>query len=52
MICGIFGEDLDADWGDGGTWTLTDPLARELARQELREPFFGQLPPFLINLLP
>lgn len=52
MICGIPGEDLDADWGDGGTWTLTDPLARELARQELREPFFGQLPPFLINLLP
>jgi hypothetical protein len=33
-FCGIKGVDPDADWGDGGTWTLADPLARALIRQE------------------
>ena len=42
-ICGIgginalgnpFGIDPDADWGDGGTWSLADPLAGDLEQLE------------------
>jgi hypothetical protein len=32
--CGIPQVDPDADWGDGGTWSLADPLAQDLAQLE------------------
>ena len=28
--CGLTRMDPDADWGDGGTWTLTDPVEAQL----------------------
>jgi hypothetical protein len=31
------GADPDMDWGDGGTWTLLDPLAQNLLALEVRE---------------
>jgi hypothetical protein len=43
------GADPDADWGDGGTWTLIDPLARELSDledQEVRQFIQTFLPVF------
>jgi hypothetical protein len=48
-ICGsgpaMDGVDPDADWGDGGTWLLTDPLEVSLEQAEgntaLYLPFFG-----------
>jgi hypothetical protein len=33
-ICGISQPDPDADWGDGGLWSLRDPLAGELDQLE------------------
>jgi glycoside hydrolase-like protein len=35
-ICGIQQPDPDADWGDGGLWSLSDPLAVELDQLERR----------------
>jgi hypothetical protein len=50
----VEGADPDADWGDGGTWSLVTPLAQELSQLEDREarqlfqnfvvPFAGLLP--------
>lgn len=34
-LAGIAGEDLDYDWGDGGTWAPTDPLNLELTQIEV-----------------
>lgn len=48
----VDGRDPDADWGDGGTWNLTDPIAAHLSDLEKREraaveqevqKFWGQL---------
>lgn len=45
-ICGIggtsadnkpFGIDPDADWGDGGTWSLADPLTQAMINVEVLE---------------
>ena len=51
-ICTIGGQDLDADWGDGGTWSLADPLAHELRRQERLGSFLYWLTPVLTALEP
>ena len=50
----VNGADPDADWYDGGTWTLTDPLALELADMEDQEAraFLRQFVPVLEGLLP
>jgi len=52
-ICGIGGEDLDADWGDGGTWSYHSQLAQELLDFELRAAVaqFRKLFPTWANLL-
>jgi hypothetical protein len=38
-FCAIGKIDPDADWGDGGTWSLTDPLSLALIELELLEHF-------------
>jgi hypothetical protein len=35
-ICNIRGLDMDADWGDGGTWTLQSQVAQDLLAAEVR----------------
>ena len=52
-ICGIDGEDLDADWGDGGTWTLRSGVAKELRAVEKRAlaQFVRKFFPMWANLL-
>jgi hypothetical protein len=41
----VGGADPDADWGDGGSWILTDPLAQRLEAVERAEAlqFWGNL---------
>jgi hypothetical protein len=36
-FCGIGGADPDTDWGDGGDWSLADPLTQRLNGLEDRE---------------
>jgi hypothetical protein len=33
-LCGINGIDPDADWGDGGAWSLTDSLSQDFEELE------------------
>ena len=35
----VDGADPDVDWGDGGTWTVNDPLERELEHYRLQRLF-------------
>jgi hypothetical protein len=37
----IDGADPDADWGDGGSWFLTDDLNRQLMDAQYRAGFYG-----------
>jgi Domain of unknown function (DUF1906) len=44
--------DPDAAWGDGGEWLLTDPLERDLERNEDDAAHFQQMMQKWIQLLP
>jgi hypothetical protein len=50
----VEGADPDADWYDGGTWTLSDPLSQELEEVENQEAhaFIKRFIPIIQGLLP